>query len=355
MFKFLKRNKSKSSQEVSELGEQSSPVEESTIIANPNEENGGRFLTRLRKSLTKTRKNFVQGIAGLVLGKKYIDQDLLDAIQEQLILADIGVAASDKVIQNITDKLNRKEIKDSDVLMQALKKELFDLLAPSERPFVINQEKKPFVILMVGVNGVGKTTTIGKLSLFLQKQGHKVLLAAGDTFRAAAIEQLKVWGLRNDIGVIAQETGADSASVIFDAFKAAQARGVDVLIADTAGRLHTQQNLMEELKKVKRVIAKLDPDAPHEVLLVLDAVTGQNGLNQALQFHEAVNLTGLVLTKLDGTAKGGVIFAIAQVLKLPIPFIGIGEKAEDLKPFSAQEFVDALFDLEVNDEHDGSI
>lgn len=310
-------------------------------LAEPKSSKG--FFSRLRQSLQKTRQNFTHGLANLVLGKKTIDAELLEQIQEQLIMADVGVQASEHVIEQVTQKLNRKEIKDPQALMIALKEALLSILAPCQKTLTLEAHPKPYVILVVGVNGVGKTTTIAKLCHHFQKQGHKVMMAAGDTFRAAAISQLQSWGERNEAPVIAQQPGADSASVIYDAVQAAQARHYDLLIADTAGRLHTQSNLMDELKKVKRVVTKLDSQAPHEILLVLDAVTGQNALNQALQFHEAVGLTGVVLTKLDGTAKGGVIFAIAQALKLPIRFIGIGEGIDDLRTFQASDFIDALF------------
>jgi fused signal recognition particle receptor len=256
------------------------------------------------------------------------------------------VEATQKIIQDLTARVNRKQLNDTDALFQALKDELVQILIPSERPLVIPESTQPYMIMMVGINGAGKTTTIGKLSKLLQQSGKKVMLAAGDTFRAAAVEQLQVWGERNDIPVIAQHTGADSASVIYDALQAAQARQFDVLIADTAGRLHTKDNLMEELKKVKRVMAKLDPAAPHEIMLVLDAGIGQNAINQTQAFHDAVGITGLVLTKLDGTAKGGVIFGIAQKTKLPIRYIGVGEAIDDLKPFHAEEFVHALFEID---------
>ncbi len=279
-----------------------------------------------------------------MLGKKEIDQNLLEDIETQLLSADLGIAATDHIVQALTARVKRKQLADADALMESLKGELAELLAPCDVPLSIPADARPYVILVVGVNGVGKTTTIGKLASRLQLDGKKVMLAAGDTFRAAAVEQLQVWGERNKVPVIAQPTGSDSASVIFDAYQAAKARGVDVLIADTAGRLHTKDNLMQELQKIVRVLKKLDESLPHEVMLVLDATTGQNALNQARSFHKAVNLTGLTLTKLDGTAKGGVVFAIAKELQLPIRFIGIGEQAADLRPFEAAAFVAALFD-----------
>ena len=277
------------------------------------------------------------------MGKKAIDEDLLEEIEEQLLMADMGVEAVGHVIDSLTEQLERKALKDSDALYAALKQELRDLIKPCAIPLQVT-DKKPYVILMVGVNGAGKTTTIGKLAKRLQSEGRSVMLAAGDTFRAAAVEQLQEWGTRNDVPVIAQHTGADSASVIFDAVESARARGIDVLIADTAGRLQNKDNLMAELTKVKRVMSKLDEAAPHEVMLVLDAGTGQNALSQAALFNQAVGVTGISMTKLDGTAKGGVIFAVAKQLGLPIRFIGVGEKIDDLRPFDADEFVEALFD-----------
>jgi fused signal recognition particle receptor len=282
------------------------------------------LFSRLRHGLGRTSNTLVQGMGTLFLGRKEIDEELLEELESRLLLADVGVEATVESIQS------------------ALQQELLQLLKPCENPLG-TAGHKPYVILMVGVNGVGKTTTIGKLAKRLQAEGKSVMLAAGDTFRAAAVEQLQVWGERNDVPVIAQHTGADSASVVFDALQAAQSRGIDVLIADTAGRLHNKDNLMEELKKVVRVMGKLDPAAPHEVMLVLDAGTGQNALAQAGQFQQWVGVTGIALTKLDGTAKGGIIFAIAKKLGLPIRFIGIGETVDDLRPFEAGQFVDALF------------
>ncbi|PTQ72916.1 signal recognition particle-docking protein FtsY [Pseudomonas sp. GV071] len=301
------------------------------------------FFARLKQGLSKTSASLGEGMASLFLGKKAIDDDLLDEIETRLLTADVGVEATTAIIQSLTQKVARKQLVDSGALYKALQEELASLLKPVEQPLLIPSAKKPFVILVVGVNGAGKTTTIGKLAKKLQQEGKKVMLAAGDTFRAAAVEQLQVWGERNQIAVIAQHTGADSASVIFDAVQAATARGIDVLIADTAGRLHTKDNLMEELKKVRRVIGKLDDTAPHEVLLVLDAGTGQNAISQAKQFNQTVNLTGLALTKLDGTAKGGVIFALAKQFGLPIRYIGVGEGIDDLRTFEAEAFVQALF------------
>ncbi len=315
------------------------PASETTATT---EKRRGLF-SRLKQGLSRTRTGFTTGLADLALGKKTIDDDILEDIETLLLTADVGVEATQRIIQDLTDRISRKELKDTQALYGALQDELRRILTPCDVPLEISPAHKPYVILMVGVNGAGKTTTIGKLAKRLQAEGRSVMLAAGDTFRAAAVEQLQTWGERNAVPVIAQQSGADSASVIFDALQAAQSRHIDVLIADTAGRLHTQSNLMEELKKVKRVMGKLDASAPHEVLLVVDAGTGQNALNQAQQFNAAVGLTGIALTKLDGTAKGGVIFAIANKMQVPIRFIGVGEAIDDLRPFNAEEFVAALF------------
>ncbi|MCR8934241.1 MULTISPECIES: signal recognition particle-docking protein FtsY [unclassified Pseudomonas] len=316
---------------------------EPPVEAPRTEETKAGFFARLKQGLSKTSASIGEGMASLFLGRKTIDDDLLDDLETRLLTADVGVEATTQIIQRLTQKVARKELADADALYKSLQAELAAMLKPVEQPLKIVSQNKPFVILVVGVNGAGKTTTIGKLAKKLQLEGKKVMLAAGDTFRAAAVEQLQVWGERNKIPVIAQHTGADSASVIFDAVQAAKARGIDVLIADTAGRLHTKDNLMEELKKVRRVIGKLDADAPHEVLLVLDAGTGQNAINQAKQFNQTVELTGLALTKLDGTAKGGVIFALAKQFGLPIRYIGVGEGIDDLRTFEAEPFVQALF------------
>lgn len=304
------------------------------------------LLSRLKTQLKRTRSGLGELFANLPLGGKAINEDLLEEIEASLIMADVGMDTTNEIINHLTHQLERHQLNDGVALSTALKQELLNILKPCDKPLQIPEEKKPFVILVVGVNGAGKTTTIGKLAKRLQSQGKSVMLAAGDTFRAAAVEQLQVWGERNNIHVVAQHTGADSASVIYDGVQSALAKGVDVLIADTAGRLHTKSNLMDELKKVKRIIGKLDETAPHEVLLVLDAGTGQNALSQAKLFNETVALTGLVLTKLDGTAKGGVIFALAKQTGIPIRFIGIGEGIDDLQDFDAANFVDALF---VND------
>lgn len=321
------------------------PVQEvapAVIAPAPAETSKTGFFARLKQGLSKTSASIGEGMASLFLGRKTIDDELLEDIETRLLTADVGVEATAVIIQSLTQKVARKQLTDADALYKSLQAELAAMLKPVEAPLVISPNK-PFVILVVGVNGAGKTTTIGKLAKKLQSEGKKVMLAAGDTFRAAAVEQLQVWGERNKIPVIAQHTGADSASVIFDAVQAAKARNIDVLIADTAGRLHTKDNLMEELKKVRRVIGKLDADAPHEVLLVLDAGTGQNAISQAKQFNQTVQLTGLALTKLDGTAKGGVIFALAKQFGLPIRYIGVGEGIDDLRTFEAEPFVQALF------------
>ncbi|WP_241628981.1 signal recognition particle-docking protein FtsY, partial [Rosenbergiella epipactidis] len=299
------------------------------------------FFARLKRSLVKTRQNLGSGFVGLFRGKK-IDDELFEELEEQLLIADVGMDTTQKIIRSLTTQANRKQLKDAEALYGILKEEMAAILHKVEQPLSV-EGKNPFVILMVGVNGVGKTTTIGKLAKQYQSEGKSVMLAAGDTFRAAAVEQLQVWGERNNIPVIAQHTGADSASVIFDAIQAAKSRGVDILIADTAGRLQNKSHLMEELKKITRVMGRLDEDAPHEVMLTLDASTGQNAISQAKLFNEAVGLTGISLTKLDGTAKGGVIFSIADQFGIPIRYIGVGEGIDDLRPFQAEDFIEALF------------
>ncbi len=351
---FFKRSKSstktteksaESPQTESQLTEELQPVEQPQSAKEPQSESLSLF-QRFKRGLSRTSGQLAEGISSLVLGKKEIDDELLEELESQLLVADIGIDATTAIIERLTDSVKRKELADGDALYAALQAQLGQLLEPVEKPLEIDSRKTPFVILVVGVNGVGKTTTIGKLAKRFQSQGKKVMLAAGDTFRAAAVEQLQVWGERNNVPVIAQHTGADSASVIYDAVQSAQARNVDVLIADTAGRLHNKDNLMDELAKVKRVMGKLDNSAPHEVLLVLDAGTGQNALNQAQQFIDSAGVSGLALTKLDGTAKGGVIFALSQRFNLPVRFIGVGEGIDDLQPFSASTFVDALFNRE---------
>ena len=330
MFGFIKN---RSTDKIPEL------PSEQVILKKP--EKSGLW-SRFKSGLTRTRSGLTDGLSSLVLGKKTIDDELFEEIEDLLLSADVGVDATQIIIDELTMRLARKQLKDPESLMTALRENMQSILEPSSQPLVIPKADKPFVILMTGINGAGKTTTIGKLAKRFQAQGLSVMLSAGDTFRAAAVEQLQVWGERNDIPVIAGAT--DPAAVAFDGLQAAQARNIDVLIADTAGRLHTQSNLMEELKKIKRVMAKLDPAAPHEVMLIVDAGTGQNALAQAEQFNKAVGLSGVTLTKLDGTAKGGIIFAIAKKTGLPIRFIGVGEGIDDLREFSASEFVDALFE-----------
>ncbi|MDH3389625.1 MAG: signal recognition particle-docking protein FtsY [Gammaproteobacteria bacterium] len=308
---------------------------------NDAEKPAGLFAS-LRQRLSKTRENLSGGLGDLLLGRKQIDDELLELLEDRLLMADVGVQATQKITSSLTESLQRSQLADSDSLIAALKTTMTAILEPCSIPLVVDSGRKPFVILMVGVNGAGKTTTVGKLAQQFKNQGLKVMLAAGDTFRAAAVEQLQSWGDRLEVPVIKQGQGADSASVIYDALQSAQAHGIDVLIADTAGRLHTQMSLMDELEKIKRVMAKLDPDAPQETLLVLDAGTGQNALTQASKFRDSVGISGIVLTKLDGTAKGGMIFNVAEQLQTPIRYIGIGESVEDLRPFDNVEFVDAL-------------
>ncbi|HID3973719.1 signal recognition particle-docking protein FtsY [Enterobacter cloacae] len=320
------------------------PVEEQAeeeIVQEQEKPTKEGFFARLKRSLLKTKENLGSGFISLFRGKK-IDDDLFEELEEQLLIADVGVETTRKIITNLTEGASRKQLRDAEALYGLLKDEMGEILAKVDEPLNI-EGKTPFVILMVGVNGVGKTTTIGKLARQFEQQGKSVMLAAGDTFRAAAVEQLQVWGQRNNIPVIAQHTGADSASVIFDAIQAAKSRNVDVLIADTAGRLQNKSHLMEELKKIVRVMKKLDEDAPHEIMLTIDASTGQNAVSQAKLFHEAVGLTGITLTKLDGTAKGGVIFSVADQFGIPIRYIGVGERIEDLRPFKADDFIEALF------------
>jgi len=312
----------------------------------------GGFLGRIKQGLSRTSNQFTKGIGNLVLGKKVIDDELLEEVENQLLAADVGIEATAQVIDHLTDSLKRRELDDGDALYQALQQYLSEMLKSVEEPLMVDIDKPPYVILVVGVNGVGKTTTIGKLAKHLQQQGKKIMLAAGDTFRAAATEQLNAWGERNRVPVVSQHLGADSASVIFDAIASAQARGIDVVIADTAGRLQNKHHLMEELAKIKRVMSKLDAMAPHEVLLVLDAGTGQNAISQIQQFSEAIGITGIALTKLDGTAKGGIIFALTERFKLPIRFIGVGEGIDDLRPFSADDFVEALFNEHNSERND---
>ncbi|PMG95529.1 signal recognition particle-docking protein FtsY [Vibrio lentus] len=303
------------------------------------------FFARLKRSLSRTKANIGAGFFGLFKGKQ-IDDDLFEELEEQLLIADVGMNTTVKIIENLTEKASRNDLKDGEALYGLLKEEMAEILSQVEQPLVVDTTKTPYVILMVGVNGVGKTTTIGKLAKQFQGEGKKVMLAAGDTFRAAAVEQLQVWGQRNDVPVIAQHTGADSASVIYDAIEAAKARGVDVVIADTAGRLQNKSNLMEELRKIVRVMKKIDDSAPHEIMLTLDAGTGQNAISQAKLFSEVAPVTGITLTKLDGTAKGGVIFSIADQFQIPIRYIGVGEGIDDLRPFESKDFIEALFSRE---------
>ncbi len=300
---------------------------------------------RLKGGLSRTRHGLTDGLASLVLGKKIIDDEVLEELETRLLMADVGVEATQSIIDDLTERVARNQLGDVEALLEALRADMVNIVKPCCEPLEIAADVKPYVIMMVGINGAGKTTTIGKLAKRLQEQGLSVMLAAADTFRAAAVEQLQAWGERNNVPVVAQQRNADPASVVYDAMEAAKARGVDVLIADTAGRLHTQTNLMEELKKIRRVAGKVDPTAPHEVMLVVDGGIGQNALNQAQQFHEAVKLTGITLTKLDGTAKGGIVFAIAKTTGLPIRFIGVGEGIDDLRAFDADDFVHALLEL----------
>ena len=339
MFGFGKKKKGEAEQPTPEVEQNTAAPVEVAEQQKP-EETG--FFGRLKERLSRTSSNISEGVASLVVGKKAIDADVLDELETQLLTADVGVDATMEIIDDLTGRMKRKQLGDVDALFDALRENMLEILRPVSKPLVIENQSDPYVILMVGINGAGKTTTIGKLAKRFQSQGKSVMLAAGDTFRAAAVEQLQIWGERNNIPVVAQQRSSDPASVAYDAVQAAKARKVDVLIVDTAGRLHTQSNLMEELKKVKRVMGKLDENTPHEVLLVLDGGIGQNAVIQAEQFHKAVDVSGLALTKLDGTAKGGVVFAIAKKLGLPIRLIGVGEGIDDLRDFNADEFVDAL-------------
>lgn len=365
MFNFIKKRKAEPGKDVSETpdnealdhktpdngqtaeqddGPTTAPAEQPPVEQGAEQDGKKKGLFgRLKDGLSRTRSNLADGLTGLISGKKEIDPELLEDVETQLLSADLGIEATDHIIAALTAKLKRKQLKDPQALMDSLQQELRELLAPCTAPLQVDSAHKPWVMLVVGVNGVGKTTTIGKLAKRLQNEGRSVMLAAGDTFRAAAVEQLSVWGERNNVPVIAQATGSDSASVIFDAYQSARARGIDVLIADTAGRLHNKSNLMQELEKIVRVLKKQGEDIPHETMLVLDATTGQNALSQARSFNDSVRLSGITLTKLDGTAKGGMVFAIAKELQLPIRFIGVGEQLDDLRPFDANEFVSALF------------
>jgi len=351
IFSFLKRQKAdrhaaakQASDSTTSIAEDGNPEHDSAYNAEP----------ELDQKLRRTRSTFTDNLLGFLRGKKPVDDELLEELEAQLIMADVGVVATQRVISALEQRAKHDKLADSDAVRTALREELVNILQPVEQPLEIPDTISPFVILIVGVNGAGKTTTIGKLAKQLQDGGKSVMLAAGDTFRAAAIEQLQTWGERNNVPVVAQDIGSDSASVIFDALQSAKARGIDVLIADTAGRLHTQTGLMDELRKVKRVLTKIDPSAPHETMIVLDGGTGQNALSQAEQFNEAMDLDGLVVTKLDGTAKGGVVFAIAEKMGIPIRFIGVGEKVADLEVFEAIRFVDALTNNESEDNESES-
>ena len=314
-----------------------------TNVAGEASEDKIGFFKRLKSGLGKTRSKLSEGIQNVFLGAKALDEEMLEELETILLTSDVGVSATQEIIRDLTKKVGRKDLTEVKAVYRHLEKTLVGLLKPVEVPLKVDSHH-PFVILMVGVNGAGKTTTIGKLAKLFQAEGRSVMLAAGDTFRAAAVDQLRIWGERNKVPVIAQDTGADSASVVFDAVAAAHARNIDVLIADTAGRLQNKKNLMDELTKITRVLQKIDPTAPHEVILVLDAGIGQNTLSQVREFQKAVDVSGLVLTKLDGTAKGGVIFALAKELQIPIRYVCVGEKIDDLRPFLAEEFVTALFE-----------
>ncbi|STX29836.1 cell division membrane protein FtsY [Legionella beliardensis] len=363
MIKWFKRNQDVSPKTTEPLQETTIPLEEPELIQQedsevgslpeiePSSESEGEgttsklgFYARFKQGLSKTRQQLGEGIGRILLGKKILDETIVEDLEALLLRADLGINTTQDILNKLSEGMARKQLIDGEAVFKALKDRLQAILINNTAPLSLQTEdKSPFVILMVGVNGAGKTTTIGKLAKQYQQQGKKVMLAAGDTFRAAAVQQLQVWGERNQIPVIAQHSGADSASVIYDALQAAKARGIDILIADTAGRLHTQNNLMEELKKVKRVMQKINPNAPHETMLILDASIGQNALNQAREFHQAVGLTGITMTKLDGTARGGILFAIANELAIPFRYIGIGEGIDDLRPFEATHFVKAIF------------
>ncbi len=351
MFGFKKKKKS-ADEPVAEAIDESSTVvdaaEESPtealeeVIPEPEAPSSGGLFARLKKGLSRTGSSLTEGMGALILGKKQIDDEVLEELETRLLMADVGIEATQRIIKELTRQVSRSELKDVESLMASLHTTMTDILEPSTQTLVIDESKSPFIVLMVGINGAGKTTTIGKLAKKFQQEGKSVMLAAGDTFRAAAVEQLQTWGERNKIPVVAQSTGADTASVIYDALESAKANNIDVLLADTAGRLHTQNNLMEELKKVQRVMKKLDDTAPHEVMLIVDASIGQNALAQAKEFNAALGLTGITVTKLDGTAKGGILFAIAEQTGIPVRFIGVGEGIDDLQTFNADDFTDAL-------------
>ena len=343
MFGIFKSKKEKSKKSPQESQQAAEEEKVDATLAIPQEKPRNKTLfSRLKKGLSRTGESLGEGVGLFILGKKQIDDDVLEELETRLLVADVGFDATMKIIDQLADAVKRKELNDVDALSQAMYSVMVDILKPVAKPLEIKEAHQPTVILMVGINGAGKTTTIGKLAKKFQNEGKSVMLAAGDTFRAAAVEQLQVWGERNDLPVIAQGTGADSASVIYDAMESAKAKGVDVLLADTAGRLHTQDNLMEELGKVKRVMQKIDPEAPHEVMLVIDASIGQNALAQAKEFNHAIGVTGITVTKLDGTAKGGILFAIAEQAGIPVRFIGVGESIDDLQEFDSSSFVGAL-------------
>ena len=351
MFGFKKKKKSADEQVAEAIDESSTVVDAAEeaptealkeVIPEPETPSSGGLFARLKKGLSRTGSSLTEGMGALILGKKQIDDEVLEELETRLLMADVGIEATQRIIKELTRQVSRSELKDVESLMASLHTTMTDILEPSTQTLVIDESKTPFIILMVGINGAGKTTTIGKLAKKFQQEGKSVMLAAGDTFRAAAVEQLQTWGERNKIPVVAQSTGADTASVIYDALESAKANNIDVLLADTAGRLHTQNNLMEELKKVQRVMKKLDDTAPHEVMLIVDASIGQNALAQAKEFNAALGLTGITVTKLDGTAKGGILFAIAEQTGIPVRFIGVGEGIDDLQTFNADDFTNAL-------------
>jgi len=347
MFGFGKKKKQDADEVVTEVtGEVIE--QEATPVAEAAEPKKEGLFSRLKKGLSKTGGTITEGMETLVMGKKKIDDEVLEELETRLLMADLGMEATQNIMDDLNKRVDRAELNDLDALTQAMQNKMLEILEPVTQPLELRGDNQTTVLLMVGINGAGKTTTIGKLAKKFQNQGKSVMLAAGDTFRAAAVEQLSIWGERNEIPVIAQGTGSDSASVIYDALQSAKARGIDILLADTAGRLHTQTNLMDELKKVKRVMQKLDEHAPHEVMLIVDAGIGQNALVQAQQFNEALGVTGITITKLDGTAKGGIVFAIAEQLKIPVRFVGVGEGIDDLQEFNAEAFTSAL--LAINDK-----
>ncbi len=347
MFGFKKKKNSSSDVNTEANNEIKAEISNEVIDVPETQEkkSSGGLFARLKSGLSRTGISLTEGMGALVLGKKQIDDEVLEELETRLLMADVGIEATQKIIADLTKQVSRSELKDVDALMQSMHTKMVEILTPSTQELIIDESKSPFIVLMVGINGAGKTTTIGKLAKKFQQDGKSVMLAAGDTFRAAAVEQLQAWGQRNNIPVVAQSTGADTASVIYDAVESAKANKIDVLLADTAGRLHTQNNLMEELKKVLRVMKKLDDTAPHEVMLIVDASIGQNALAQAKEFHAALGLTGITVTKLDGTAKGGILFAIAEQTAIPVRFIGVGEGIDDLQTFNADDFTTALLQV----------